>query len=91
MVDGTPWARCVPGYASGSCRVPMLSLPVTSRMFRPEGGTASIRVQILVRQPELVAGQPKSRVQARIGASRAGLRPIWSRSSPMDKSGLKFC
>ena len=36
-------------------------------------------------------GQPKSRVQARIGASRAGLRPILSRSSPMDKSGLKFC
>ena len=37
------------------------------------------------------AGQPKSRVQARIGASRAGLRPILSRSSPMDKSGLQFC
>ena len=36
-------------------------------------------------------GQPKSRVQSRIGASRAGLRPILSRSSPMDKSGLKFC
>ena len=36
-------------------------------------------------------GQPKRRVQARIGASKARLRPILSRSSPMDKSGLNFC
>ena len=42
-------------------------------------------------RPGFPTGQPKSRIQARIGASRAGLRPILSLSRPMDKSGLKFC
>ena len=61
----------------------------TTEISVPEAMTIAVTEDTLT--AELSAGQPKSRVQARIGASRAGLRPILSRSRPMDKSGLKFC
>ena len=44
--------------------------------------------------PSQRSGQPKNRGRAKIGASKAGLRSVLSRSSrssPMNNSGLKFC